>query len=78
MVGADPSMNVGQKGLALFPMDAMEFESPLAALVNLANNYGLVGNPLRLNIVFWQLLELEVPHQLFRPGGAALSARATT
>jgi hypothetical protein len=28
VVGADPSMNVGQKGLALFPENATEFDSP--------------------------------------------------
>jgi hypothetical protein len=37
---------------------------PLMAMIELAINQhihlGLVGNPFRLNIIFWQLLELEV------------------
>jgi hypothetical protein len=74
MVGADPSVNVSQKGLALFPGDAAKFDSALAALVTLADNQhihpGLAGNPLCLNIVFWQLIELEILHQLLRPGGS--------
>jgi hypothetical protein len=56
VVGADLSVNVGQKGLALFPGNATEFESSLAASVKLTiNQYihlGLAGNPLRLNVVF--------------------------
>jgi hypothetical protein len=82
VVGAYPSLNVGQKGLALFPGDAAEFDSPLAASIKLTvSQYihlGLAVNPFCLNVVFRQLLKLEVPHQLLRPGGAALSARATT
>jgi hypothetical protein len=56
VVGADPSVNVSQKGLALFPGDAAKFDFTLAASVKLANNQhihpGLAGNPLYLNIVF--------------------------
>jgi hypothetical protein len=56
VVGEDPSMNVGQKGLALFSGDAAEFDSPLAMSIKLAvNQYihlGLAGNPFYLNVVF--------------------------
>jgi hypothetical protein len=56
VVGADPSVNVSQKGLALFPGDAAELVSPFASTIKLAINQhihlGLVGNPFRLNIVF--------------------------
>jgi hypothetical protein len=73
VVGADPSVNVSQKGLALFPGDAVKFDSALAASVKLVDNQhihpGLAGNPLCLNVIFWQLLELEILHQLLRPGG---------
>jgi hypothetical protein len=82
VVGADPFVNVRLKGLALFPGDAAKFDSALAASVKLADNQhihpSLAGNPLCLNVVFWQLLELEKLHQLLCPGGAALSARAST
>jgi hypothetical protein len=76
-------MNVSQKGLALFPGDGAEFDSPLIASVKLTvNQYihlGLAGNPFCLNVVFRQLLKLEVAHQLLRPGGGgALLARAAT
>jgi hypothetical protein len=82
VVGADPSVNVGQKGLALFPGDVAEFDSPLAAMIELAINQqvhlGLAGNSFFLDVIFWQFLKLEILHQLLRPGGVALSARAAT
>jgi hypothetical protein len=75
-------MNVSQKGLALFLGDATKFDSALAVSVKLADNQhihpGLASIPLCLNVIFWQLLELEILHQLLCPGGAALSARAST
>jgi hypothetical protein len=37
-VGADPSVNVGQKGLALFLRDATDFDSPLTTVIELTIN----------------------------------------
>jgi hypothetical protein len=66
MVGADPSVNVGQKGMALLPGDAVELDFPFAVTIKLAINQhihlGLAGNPFRLNVIFWKLLELEILH----------------
>jgi hypothetical protein len=56
VVGADPSVNVGQKGQALFPGDAAEFDSPLAVTIELAINQqlhlDLAGYPFRLDVIF--------------------------
>jgi hypothetical protein len=38
MVGADPSVNVGQKGMAFFPRDATELDSPFAVTIKLDVN----------------------------------------
>jgi hypothetical protein len=70
------------EGHGLVVGDAAELDFPFAVTIKLAINQhihlGLVGNPFRLNVIFWKLLELEILHSLLRPRAVALSARATT